>query len=316
LLSGLAPVVDPRLLVGADTFDDAAVISLRDDLAICFTADFITPVVDDAALFGQIAAANSLSDIYAMGAKPLAALNLVGWNTELPDNLLAEMLRGGAQTALEAGCMIVGGHTTEDKEPKYGLAVIGTIHPDKVITNQGAKPGHLLYLTKHLGTGILATGLKNDLVGPEQQKSLEASMCALNRDAAQAAISAGVKAMTDVTGFGLAGHLTEMLADDLGAEVSLSTLPLLPGFTEMIAAEMIPGGGDRNRQAFSPNLSNPDKLKEEQLWPLWDPQTSGGLLIAMAHEDATGFEKSLADMGGVAHRIGCFTSDSGLRIKT
>ncbi len=315
-MSGLAPVVDPRLLVGADAFDDAAIISLREDLAICFTADFITPVVDDSAVFGRIAAANSLSDIYAMGAKPLAALNLVGWNPELPENLLAEMLQSGAQTAIEAGCMIVGGHTTEDKEPKYGLAVIGTIHPDQIITNQGAEPGNLLYLTKSLGTGSLSTGLKNDLVSPEQQRALEASMCSLNRDAAQAAIAAGVKAMTDVTGFGLAGHLSEMLRDHLGAEISLSALPLLPGFPEMIAAEMIPGGGERNRQAFSSKLTNHNQLDNNNLWPLWDPQTSGGLLIAMAAENATGFEKNLATLGGVAHRIGCITADPGLKIRT
>ncbi|MCH5373918.1 MAG: selenide, water dikinase SelD, partial [Planctomycetes bacterium] len=251
MLSKLNPAVDPRLLVGAETLDDAAALRVSDDLAILFTADFITPVVDDAGTWGRIAAANALSDIYAMGARPFAALNLVCWPTDLPAEWLLEVLQGGAATAAEAECLIVGGHTVDDREPKYGMAVIGLCLPEAIVRNRGAQPGDLLYLTKPLGIGIVATAIKAELADADQIAAAVASMTTLNRAGAEAAVAAAAHAMTDVTGFGLVGHLAEMLGDDgrLGAEISFGSLPLLPGVWEHVAMGMNPRGAYRNREA-------------------------------------------------------------------
>ncbi len=306
------PAVDPRLLVGPETLDDAGVVAVSTDLAICFTADFITPIVDDPNRWGRIAAANSLSDVYAMGGRPLAALNLVGWPGDLPAEVLAEVLAGGAATAARAGCLIVGGHSVKDKEPKYGMAVIGTVHPDRILRNQGAMPGDRIYLTKPLGTGIIATAVKGLLAGEAEVEAAVEAMETLNSDASEAAIAASAGALTDVTGFGLMGHLIEMLGvrEDLGAEVSLAALPILPGVVAQMQQGMIPGGAYRNREAFRPRVHfSPDAPAELEIL-LYDTQTSGGLLAAIPPQSAECFETEASQRGVLAACIGRFT-DTG-----
>ncbi len=306
------PAVDPRLLVGPETLDDAAVVAVSSDLAICFTVDFITPIVDDPGQWGRIAGANSLSDVYAMGGRPLAALNLVCWPDSLSSEILGEVLNGGAAAAAESGCLVVGGHSIKDKEPKYGMAVIGTVHPDRVLRNQGALPGDRLYLTKPLGTGIIATAIKADLASRDETEAAVQSMMALNRDASEAAIAASARAMTDVTGFGLAGHLIEMLgtSGSLGAEVSVAALPVLPGVVGQMQAGMIPGGARRNRDAFSPRVQISDEAPGELEMLLYDTQTSGGLLVAIEPQSAERFEEDALRRGVSVRCIGRFT-DTG-----
>ena len=308
----MASAVDPRLIVGPETLDDAAALAVSDDLAVCFTADFITPIVDDPGDWGKIAAANSLSDIYAMGAKPLAALNLVGWPNSLAIDLLSELLAGGSAAAAQADCLVVGGHTIIDKEPKYGMAVIGTVRPDRVIRNQGARPGDGLYLSKPLGTGVISTALKRDAADPKEVEAATECMIRLNRAASLAAIAGSARALTDATGFGLVGHLVEMLGSsgDLGVELSFKSLPVLPGVFDHIAKGMVPGGARRNRDAFSDRvrlLGVPDDGSEILLY---DPQTSGGLLAAIPPESAREFEDAASRQGVEVHHIGHF-DDSG-----
>jgi len=312
VLGQLIPAVDPRLLVGPETLDDAAALKVSDDLAICFTADFITPVVDDPNAWGQIAAANSLSDVYAMGARPLAALNLVCWPECLPPEVLIAILQGAAAAAKESGCLIVGGHTVQDREPKYGMAVIGTVHPDRILRNRGALPGDALYLTKPLGTGILATAVKAELAGPEEIEAAVQSMTSLNRQASEAALAASARAMTDVTGFGLLGHLTEMLGstDNLGVEVSAKTLPLLPGVLRLMQMGLIPAGAYRNRDAYHQRVRLPEKVRDELELLLYDPQTSGGLLAAVPPEAGMRFEQEALKREVAVSRIGAF-NDAG-----
>jgi len=310
------PAVDPRLLVGPETFDDAAALKVSDDLAICFTADFITPLVDDPKAWGRIAAANSLSDVYAMGAVPLAALNLVCWPKSLSTAVLAEVLAGGARTAAEAGCVIGGGHTVVDKEPKYGLAAIGTVHPDRILRNQGAMPGDLLYLTKPLGTGILSTAIKRAAASADEVEAAVESMCTLNRAASEAAIAVSVHALTDVSGFGLAGHLMEMLGSSgkLGVELSVETLPLLPGVGDHLKAGMIPGGTNRNREAYQQRVRFAEGLEEGWDVLVYDPQTSGGLLAAVGPKMRDRFEKEASQRGVEVFCIGRFTESGVIQV--
>jgi selenide,water dikinase len=269
-------------------------------------------VVDDPADWGRIAAANSLSDIYAMGASPLAALNLVCWPSCLPTGVLGEVLAAGSTAAAAADCLVVGGHTIEDREPKYGMAVIGTVHPKHVLRNRGASPGDLLYLTKPLGTGIIATAIKAEFADDEQTRAAVESMATLNRAAGEAAVAAGARALTDVTGFGLAGHLVEMLGPDgdLGAALSMAALPLLPGARHHMELGMIPAGAYRNRDAYAARVAIDDSLRERWEMLLYDPQTSGGLLAAIPAAAAEQFEQAAACRGLAASRIGRFT-DSG-----
>jgi selenide,water dikinase len=306
------PAVDPRLLVGPETHDDAAALKVSDDVAICFTADFITPLVDDAALWGRIAAVNSISDIYAMGATPLAAVNLVCWPNCLPLEMLKQLLAGGSAAAAECGCLVVGGHTVDDKQPKYGMAVIGTVHPERLLRNRGARPGDRIYLSKPLGTGIIATAIKAELASQEHQDAAVQSMIQPNRLAAQAAIAAGARAMTDVTGFGLVGHLSEMLGPEaaLGAALSLEALPLLPGARSLAAMGLIPAGAYRNREAFRPRVQLDAGVDETMEMLLYDPQTSGGLLAAIPAERTGVFEQYAAQHHLDAVLIGTF-DDSG-----
>ena len=253
------------------------------------TVDFFTPVVDDPFTYGQISAANSLSDVYAMGGIPKTALNLVCWpQSGLPREMLVEILRGGADKAREAGVVIVGGHSVADEEVKYGMAVTGVIDPRRVVRNVGARVGDALVLTKALGTGILMTAFKRDRLAGEHYTAAVRSMTTLNAEAANAMLRRGVHAATDITGFGLAGHGSRM-ADGSGVTLRIeeSDLPLLPGALECCRAGMIPGGGRRNREFFGPRVKISDEVAAEMAEMVFDPQTSGGLLIALPESEAT-----------------------------
>ncbi len=273
------------MLVDAATHDDAAVFQLSDDRALIATVDFFTPIVDDPSAWGAIAAANALSDIYAMGGTPLLALNLVGWPRDvLPLDLLGEVLQGAGAVCRQAGCLVLGGHSVDDPEPKFGLCVIGEAHPARLLTNAGARPGDRLVLTKPLGTGILATAFKRDLIDEAGLAAAVASMRALNDGAMRAALACGVRCATDITGFGLLGHLGNILrASGTGAEIHQRDVPLLPGALDLAARDAVPGGTRRNYTAaeevtWSPEITEPERLL------LTDAQTSGGLLLAVAPE--------------------------------
>ena len=288
MLSRLDLGSHPDLLVGIATGDDAGVFRLRDDLAIVNTVDFFTPVVDDPFTFGQIAAANSLSDVYAMGGSPTTALNIVCWpQSGLPSDMLAEILRGGAEKAREAGVVVVGGHSVADEEVKYGMAITGVIDPRRIIRNVGARPGDCLLLTKPLGAGILMTAFKRDALADEYYRAAVRWMAELNAAAAQAMLRYNVNAATDITGFGLAGHGVKM-ADGGGVTLRIeeSDLPLMQGVLELCRAKMIPGGGRRNREFFGPRVKIPEEVADEMAEIIFDPQTSGGLLIAAPERDA------------------------------
>jgi selenide,water dikinase len=282
LVRGLDPPSDPNLLVGLDTADDAAVYRLRDDLAVVFTADFFTPIVDDPYDFGRVAATNALSDVYAMGARPVMALNLVAWPREgLPFEMLARVIDGGAAAVAAAGALVVGGHSIDDQEPKYGMAVIGTVDPRAVLTNAGARPGDALVLTKPLGLGIISTALKRDQAPAALLDEAVRLMTTLNEGARDAAVEVGVNAATDITGFGLLGHLREMLvASGLSARVDPSRVPVIDGVRELLRAGMVAGGTQRNHAFVDPDVDWGALPMEEQLL-LADAQTSGGLLLAV-----------------------------------
>lgn len=286
ILKDIPLPVDPDILVGANVSDDAAVIRISADTAIVATVDFFTPVVDDPATFGAVAAANALSDVYAMGAQPLFALNIVGFPVDrLPIDVLKDILNGGRRKLEEAGIPILGGHSVEDVEPKYGMVVIGTVHPDKVITNSGARPGDVLVLTKPLGTGVLATALKRDLLSGSDALAAADVMATLNRSAADVMRRFQVHACTDITGFGLLGHLHEMTsASNVTAEVNAPQVPILPKARELAMQGIVPGGTENNlshlgdRVIWDKGLARTDQLL------LTDAQTSGGLLIACSGE--------------------------------
>lgn len=228
--------------------DDAGVYQLTDELALVQTVDFFTPMVDDPYLFGQIAAANALSDVYAMGGKPLTAMNIVAFPVNTMDvSILGDILKGGAQKIREAETLLVGGHTVEDDEPKYGLSVTGIVHPGKVLTNRGGKPGDKLILTKPLGVGIITTAMKGDMADPASIEAATQSMATLNKEAAAAVIEVGVNACTDVTGFGLLGHLYEMMTPEIGFEIQMGQVPLLPGAKDYASMGLVPGGARRNQ---------------------------------------------------------------------
>jgi selenide,water dikinase len=282
------PADHPAVIRGLDNPDDAAVYRLDDDKAVLLTADFFPPVVDDPYWFGAIAAANALSDLYAMGARPLFAINLVGFPDDLDNRILTEILRGGAEKIREAGSVVVGGHTTVDKEPKYGLAVAGLIAPDRVLSKGGARKGDLLLLTKPLGTGLVTTAHKRQEVDEEDLHAAVASMARLNRKAAELFAAAGdaVHALTDITGFGLAGHAHEMAEQSgLGFAMEVRALPILDGVTRYSREMMVPGGLNRNADYYG---SFVDGIKLEGLSRhiVYDPQTSGGLLAAVDPDQA------------------------------
>lgn len=298
MLRELTQFNDPRLLVGLDTTDDAAVYQLNSEQALIQTLDFFTPVVDDPYLFGQIAAANALSDVYAMGGTPLLALNIVCFPTCLPVEVLQAILQGGADKVKEAGAILAGGHTVEDDEPKYGLSVTGIIHPAKIISNAGAKAGDLLLLTKPLGTGIALTALKADLAEAELVNSVQQSMATLNKDAAAVMVEVGVSACTDITGFGFLGHLYEMIvASKVSATVATCNIPVFPGVAALAQMGLIPGGAYRNRDYLVDNVTFTPGVKEEMADILFDPQTSGGLLISISAAKASVLIEKLAKYG-------------------
>ena len=313
MLKRLPRPTDPNLLVGFETNDDAGVYLLRDDLALVQTVDFLTPIVDDPHTFGQIAAANSLSDVYAMGGKPLSALSIVGYPPSGAPDVLEQILRGGLSKMKEAGCVVVGGHSIRDEELKFGYAVTGTVHPGRIWRNVGARPGDVLLLTKPLGTGVIATALKQGRASAAALEASAASMTRLNRDAADvlAGIVAATKgespvhAVTDVTGFGLLGHAREMAA---GSGVSFrldhACIGYLPGAVDAARDGFLAGGLKNNREFLEGCVVFTDGVAEEYRNLLYDPQTSGGLLIAMAAASAPEARKALERRGVEARAIG------------
>ncbi|HEX5616114.1 MAG TPA: selenide, water dikinase SelD [Acidimicrobiia bacterium] len=317
LVQGFEPATDPNLLVGFDTSDDAAVYRLRDDLAIVVTTDFFTPIVDDPYDWGRVAATNALSDVYAMGGTPLLALNLVAWPREgLPFDLLARVLDGGAQVARDAGCLVAGGHSIDDAEPKYGLAVVGTVHPDEVLTNSGAQPGDAIVLTKPIGLGVISTALKREVATDEHLTRALEVMTALNATARDAALEVGVHAATDVTGFGLLGHLREMaVGSGVGVDLHADRVPVIDGVRDLIAAGMVAGGTQRNHAFVRPDVSFGDLPEPEQLL-LADAQTSGGLLLSVAADRADALVDALEQRATLAAAVvGRTTADDPGRIR-
>lgn len=289
VLHSLPPFDHPDLIVGTETSDDAGVFRLRPDLAIVNTVDFFTPIVDDPYTFGQIAAANALSDVYAMGAEPMTALNIVGFpKGKLDLEVLGEILRGGAERARAAGAVVVGGHSIIDNELKYGMAVTGVVHPERVIRNVGVQAGDALILTKPLGTGIISTALKRRAASPASVRAAVASMTALNKQASAAMRRFPVHACSDITGYGLLGHTFEM-ASGSGVTVVLEarSMPLLPGARRLAGQGHLTGGCRRNRDYLKDKIAIDPGLKADLVEIALDPQTSGGLLIALPNADAT-----------------------------
>ena len=289
LLATLPAAAHPDLLVGPHTADDAGVIRVRDDLALVQTVDFFTPIVDDPYLFGRIAATNALSDVYAMGGRPLTALNLVAFSLEeLGPDVLARILRGGLEAVTAAGAVVVGGHSIDDREPKYGLAVTGTVHPDEVLTNAGGRPGDALVLTKPLGAGAVSTALKRDAAPARTVEHAVEVMTTLNADAAAAARAADAHAVTDVTGFGLLGHLHELAtASGLAAEVDGAALPAIEGARDLLAGDGAVSGGSRRNREWAEGFTTWDEAVAEVDRRLaCDAMTSGGLLVAVGPDRA------------------------------
>ena len=288
----------PDLLVGAETGDDAAVYRLNDDTALIVTVDFFPPITDDPYEFGAIAAANSLSDVYAMGGKPLIALNVVGFPASLDKEILGRTLQGGYAKAAEAECLIVGGHTVDDPEPKYGLSVIGVVEPGKQVSNANAQPGDVLVLSKPIGTGIVTTAGKQGVVDPDVLAGAVQNMAALNRPAAHAMQRVGVNAATDITGFGLLGHLKSMVqGSGVSAEVNLSAVPVLPGTRELLDRGVAPGGTHRNVSSVNDAVQWHPDLTDNDRMLLCDAQTSGGLLMSVPEERVHALVSALREEG-------------------
>lgn len=294
MLRRLPRPYDPNLLAGRNPADDAAVYRLVDDLAIIQTVDFFAPVVDDAYDYGRIAAANSLSDVYAMGGHPVTAMNIVAFPMDSLDlDYLSEILRGGADAAAEAGVTVVGGHTVDDEEPKYGMAVTGTVRPDAFVRADGARPGDRLILTKPIGTGVISTALKAQAASGAHVANAVRWMTTLNRAASVAMLAARTHASSDVTGFGLLGHLHPMLhASGVAAAIHLSALPLLPGALWYAKKGLVPGGTRHNYEAVTEFLDWSVDWGDQWLELLSDPQTSGGLLLSIAPESVHAFRQA------------------------
>ena len=296
---------DPNLIVGLEKADDAGVYKLSEDLAIIQTIDFFTPIVDDPYTFGQIAVANALSDVYAMGGKPLTAMNVVCFPIKTLDiSVLREILRGGLEKMREAGVVLVGGHSVDDTELKYGLSVTGVIHPSKVITKTGAKAGDKLILTKPLGTGIINTAVKGGVAGEETVTKVAGHMATLNKVASEAMQEIGVNACTDITGFGLLGHACEMIQDsEIGMKIRTASVPVFAEAIEFAQMGMIPGGTYRNKEFRSSMVKMATEVPEYVQDVLFDPQTSGGLFIAVSAAKANLLLSRLHKAGVVEARI-------------
>ena len=296
------------MIVGIEGFEDAGVYKITDEVAIVQTIDFFTPIVDDPYWFGQIAAANALSDIYAMGAVPKTALNVVCFPLKKFDiAVLKEIIRGGIDKIREAGVSLLGGHSVDDEEIKYGLSVTGVVHPERVILNEGAFPGDALILTKPLGTGILNTGIKGKVLSKDSIRNLVEIMAQLNRRASEAMLSVNTHAGTDVTGFGLAGHLKEMIRESVGVEIFKDKIPYFAEAVELVKSGFVPGGLYRNRDFYKGHVIS--EVEDFFYDIIFDPQTSGGLLFAVAPEDLPEFEKNATSMEVDFRVIGKFLSE-------
>ena len=314
-LSSAFPAVDhPRLLVGLEGPDDAAVYKLNDELAVVQTVDFFAPIVDDPYTFGAVAAVNAMSDIWAMGGEVAFALNIAGFPEDVPTNVITEVFRGGADKVREAGGAIAGGHTVYDVEPKYGLTVTGTVHPDRIATKGGARPGDLLYLTKPLGSGLLTTAAKRDIPGAAAwlDGAIQV-MLQMNRHPSHLAIAAGVRTMTDVTGFGLLGHADEMArAAGVCFRVAADRMPILAGALEAVARDVGTGGAARNEAYAGPRVIFAPEVPADVRAVLWDPQTAGGLLMAVRPDAAPSLEAAFAGDQLPLWRIGRVSEGSGI----
>ena len=302
-MNGAAP--HPDLLVGFEHGDDAAVYRLDERVALVLTVDFFAPIVDDPFTYGAIAAANSLSDVYAVGGRPITALNIAAFPRSLPPDVPSEILRGGAAKVAEAGALIVGGHTVDDDEPKYGLSVVGVVEPGRQVQNSTANAGDVLVLTKPLGTGVITTALKNgEVLGESLDAAVESMLC-LNRDGAAAMVSAGAHAATDVTGFGIVGHLmTMMRASGTTGRLGRSALPVLPGVVELLEGGIAPGGTHRNLESCADSVVWSEGLDEVDRLLMCDPQTSGGLLISVEESAVDGLLSDLNKRGVVGTVVG------------
>jgi selenide,water dikinase len=299
------PADHPDLLVGLGAPDDAAVYRLDDTRALIITTDFFTPIVDDPYQYGAIAAANALSDVYAMGGQPLVALNIAALPPDLPPDMIAQIVRGMAEKVREAGAVIAGGHTIQDKEPKVGLAVIGMGHPDHLLTKAGARPGDVLILTKPLGTGCITTAAKNDKADAAHVAEAVQWMTQLNRDAAETAVESGARAATDVTGFGLLGHASEMAeASGVTLHFQLQPIPFIAGARGYADAWLFPGGSTNNRLAYEKGVHFADGIPETARMLLFDAQTSGGLLIALPTAARAAFAAAMETRGAPWWEVG------------
>lgn len=317
-MGGLIDVAasDPDLLVGFENGDDAAVYRLNEHVALVLTVDFFAPIVDDPFTYGAIAAANAMSDVYAVGGRPITALNIAAFPRTLPSDIPAEILRGGASKVAEAGAIIVGGHTVDDTEPKYGLSVVGVIEPGHQIQNSTAKPGDALVLTKPLGTGVISTALKNGRKLGEALDVATDSMLRLNRHAAEAMVTASANAATDITGFGIIGHLmTMMKASNTTAHIRRSALPILPGVTELLNDGIAPGGTHRNIESCADSVTWHYSLTETDKLLMCDPQTSGGLLISIPANRADLLITQLNSRGVTGTVVGEITESDGKAVE-
>jgi selenide,water dikinase len=307
VLGALPPIVDPNVLHGAAARDDAAVYRIAPDRALVATVDFFTPIVDDPTDYGAIAAANALSDVYAVGARPLFALGITAFPREkLSAGLLEKIVAGGASKLGEAGVPVVGGHSVDDPEPKFGYAVIGEVNPDRAVGHDGAREGDILYLTKPLGSGLVTTAIKRGLCPPELEREAIAVMTTLNRAASKAMLAAGATAATDVTGYGLIGHLSNLSG---GADIELRAIPFMPGVKELAAKDLFPDGSRRNYAAYRDQV-HWDGVSELDQRMLCDAQTSGGLLVSIPPPNANRFERGVKS----ATRIGVMRGDGAIRV--
>ena len=313
--SGHPPREPEELLVGLREPDDAAVYRISEELALVFTVDFFAPIVDDPYDYGAVAAANALSDIYAMGGEVALALNISAFPVDMSEQRLAAILRGGADKVAEAGGVIAGGHTIIDAEPKYGLCAIGFVHPEQLFAKGGAAVGELVYLTKPLGTGLITTAAKFEEAAPEHIEAATASMLELNRSAARLACEVGATALTDVAGFGILGHGYELAsASGVGLRLEASTLPLLPGAAEYAYRGVVTGGGGRNREYLAGKVSVEDAVGDDLQHLLFDPQTSGGLLFAVRAAQRDEVERRSAEGGVPVWRIGEVVPGDGVQV--
>ncbi len=320
VLRPLSQRYDPNVLVGLQTSDDAAVYRLSDELALIQTVDFFTPVVDDPYTYGAIAAANSMSDVYAMGGDVLMALNIAAFPEDLPPDVIARIFEGGADKAAEAGIIIAGGHTVTDDEPKYGLVVTGTIHPDQVLTKAGARPGDSLYLTKPIGTGVITTALKAEAADPAHVENAVASMLRLSKAASRLMREVGVNACTDITGYGLVGHAYEVVErSNVRIRLSAGNVPLLDGAERYAREGHLPGGAGRNVAYYTtrrePKVEIEPGIAQALLDLLFDPETSGGLLISVDAERSTQLEDAFAAVNEPLWRIGQVEDGLGLVVE-